>query len=384
MPIQRLPSQLINQIAAGEVIERPASVVKELLENSLDAGARRIEVDVEQGGKLRMRVRDDGCGIPRDELVLALSRHATSKIASLEDLERVTSMGFRGEALPSIGSVSRLTLTSRAAGEEQAWRVETDCGGDAGESRPAAHPPGTTVEVADLFYNTPARRKFLRTDKTELAHIEAMVRRIAMGRFDVSFRLGHNCRRVCELPAATGEDAQCRRVRQLLGSEFMDHAVHLDFEAAGLRLRGWLGLPTFSRAQADRQYFFVNGRMVRDRLVAHAVRQAYQDVLYHGRQPAYVLYLELDPKLVDVNAHPAKYEVRFREGRMVHDFLFHTVHDAVAGLRPGEHPPECLVSAGVAAGRGGVRPAPAGGQQAMGLAVGEQLAAYGALHGQLL
>jgi DNA mismatch repair protein MutL len=386
--IQTLPPQLINQIAAGEVVERPASVVKELLENSLDAGARRIEVDVEQGGKLLIRVRDDGAGIHREDLGLALRRHATSKIGTLEDLERVTSMGFRGEALPSIASVARLSLVSRTGGEGEAWKVQGD--GREGDvtMQPAAHPPGTTVEVRDLFYNTPARRKFLRTDKTEFGHVDATVRRLAMSRFDVAFTLRHNRRAVCNLSPAVEAPARDRRIAELCGNEFLQQAVRLDYEAAGLRLWGWIGLPTFSRSQQDMQYFFVNGRMVRDRLVSHAVRQGYQDVLYHGRHPAYVLYLELAPELVDVNAHPAKYEVRFRQGRMVHDFLFRTVHDALAEVRPGAHQPAPLVpDASSALGPDSVREARESGagrtpqQDAMALSVAEQVAAYGALHG---
>ncbi|MEJ2345523.1 MAG: DNA mismatch repair endonuclease MutL [Gammaproteobacteria bacterium] len=386
--IQTLPPQLINQIAAGEVIERPASVVKELLENSLDAGARRIEVDIEQGGKLLIRVRDDGAGIQRDDLGLALRRHATSKIRTLEDLERVASMGFRGEALPSIASVARLSLVSCAGGEGEAWKVEGDGREGDVSTQPAAHPPGTTVEVRDLFFNTPARRKFLRTDKTEFGHVDSTVRRLAMSRFDVAFTLRHNRRAVCNLSPASDAAAQDRRIAELCGGEFLQQAVRLDYEAAGLRLWGWIGLPTFSRSQQDMQYFFVNGRTVRDRLVSHAVRQGYQDVLYHGRHPAYVLYLELAPELVDVNAHPAKYEVRFRQGRMVHDFLFRTVHEALAEVRPGAHQPAPLApDAAAMPGDAGIQLAGESGagripqQGAMPLSVAEQVAAYGALHG---
>lgn len=383
--IRTLPSQLVNQIAAGEVIERPASVVKELVENSLDAGAARIEVDVEQGGKLLIRVRDDGVGIDKEDLPLALSRHATSKITSLEDLERVASLGFRGEALPSIGSVSRLSLTTRAANGEHAWTIAA--GGREGDMDidPAAHPPGTTIEVRDLFFNTPARRKFLRTDKTEFGHVENVLKRIAMSRFDVAFSLRHNRRAVLALGAADDDAGRDRRVAELCGGEFLAQAVRLRHEAAGLRLWGWIGLPGFSRSQQDMQYFFVNGRMVRDRLVSHAVRQSYQDVLYHGRHPAYVLYLELDPRLVDVNAHPAKYEVRFRESRLVHDFLYRTVRDALADVRPGAHAPAPLVpgaqpNGSTAAAVGGAIPPR---QQGMDLRVGEQMAAYADLHGRI-
>jgi DNA mismatch repair protein MutL len=335
MPIRFLPPQLINQIAAGEVVERPASVVKELVENALDAGARTVQIDIEQGGLRLMRIRDDGCGIAKEELPIALSRHATSKIASLEDLERVASFGFRGEALPSISSVSRLALTSRTRGERCAWRVVTDGGEADFDVQPASHPEGTTVEVRDLFYNTPARRKFLRSEKTEFQHIETLVKRLALARFEVGLGLSHNQREVLNLrPAATQADIE-RRLGLLLGEEFLTQSLAVEFEAAGMRLSGWVGLPTFSRSQTDMQFFYVNGRLVRDRLAGYAVRQAYQDVLYHGRQPVYVLYLELDPALVDVNAHPAKLEVRFRESSMVHDFLFRGLHRVLGGARPG-------------------------------------------------
>lgn len=324
--IQALPAQLINQIAAGEVVERPASVVKELVENSLDAGANRIQVDVEQGGIKLIRITDNGNGIASDELSLALSRHATSKLKMLEDLERIDSMGFRGEALPAIASVSRLTLESRAAGAQGAWSVE----GDAGEPRPSALPRGTVVTVRDLFFNTPARRKFLRTDKTEFNHLEQVVRRLALVRRDVSFALNHNGREVFAARAAADRVSHERRLSDLLGPAFLEHALYFEHAAAGLQLHGWVARPTFSRSQADMQHFYVNRRMVRDKLVTHAVRQAYQDVLYHGRHPAYVLFLQLDPALVDVNVHPTKHEVRFREGRLVHDFLFRTLHQVLA------------------------------------------------------
>ncbi|HEC15912.1 MAG TPA: DNA mismatch repair endonuclease MutL [Sedimenticola sp.] len=333
MRIHTLPSHLVNQIAAGEVVERPASVIKELVENSLDAGASRIDIEVEQGGVKLMRVRDNGRGIHREDLALALSRHATSKVASMEELERVTSMGFRGEALPSIGSVSRLTLISREAGSESGFQVAA--GGESPAApAPVAHPPGTTLEVRDLFYNTPARRKFLRTEKTEFGHIETLVKRLALARFDVAFSLKHNRREILSLPPAPGRAERERRISGLLGPAFLEHALHLEHGLAGLRLHGWVARPAFSRSQADMQYFYVNGRMVRDKLVTHAVRQAFQDVLYHGRHPAYVLYLELDPLLVDVNVHPTKQEVRFREGRLVHDFIFRTLHQALAEDRP--------------------------------------------------
>ncbi len=332
MRIQLLPPQLVNQIAAGEVVERPAAVVKELLENSLDAGARTIEIDIEQGGVRRVRVRDDGAGIHKDDLPLALCRHATSKIRSLEDLEQVLSLGFRGEALPSISSVSRLELSSRREADSHGWRVTGE--GDASSTpEPTAHPVGTTVEVRDLFFNVPARRNFLRTEQTEFGHIEELVKRIALSRFEVGFTLRHNQRVVHGLrPLEPGEYAQ--RVAALYGAAFMEQALPVEAAAVGLRLWGWVGLPAFSRGQADLQFFYVNGRMVRDKLVSHAIRQAYQDVLYHGRHPAYVLYLELPPAQVDVNVHPTKHEVRFRQGRLVHDFLFRSLHHALAQVSP--------------------------------------------------
>ncbi|HHC72068.1 MAG TPA: DNA mismatch repair endonuclease MutL [Thiotrichales bacterium] len=381
MTIRRLPPLLINQIAAGEVVERPASVAKELLENALDAGARRIVVEVEQGGKGLIRVRDDGCGIPKEELPLALARHATSKIASLEDLEQVATMGFRGEALPSIGSVSRLLLTSRARGAEHGWRIAASGGEpDPADLEPAAHPQGTTVEVRDLFYNTPARRKFLRAERTEFSHLEGVVRRIAMSRFSCGFTLTHNRRTLFNLPPAEEESARLQRLAKLFGEPFMEAALALAFEHAGLSLTGWIAEPLFSRSQPDMQHFFVNGRMVRDRLVGHALRRAYADVLHHDRHPAWVLYLEMDPRLVDVNAHPAKTEVRFREARLVYDFLHRAVRDALAAVRPGERstpapPAPSPVSAPV--GEGGYS-SPA--QRPMGLPVAEQVRLYGDLH----
>lgn len=324
--IRALPEHLVNQIAAGEVVERPASVVKELLENSLDAGAEQLRIEIEQGGVKLIRVTDNGGGIPADELPLALSRHATSKLAALEDLDQIASMGFRGEALPAIASVSRLTLASRAAGARQAAEIgEVD-----GPVRPAALPIGTQVTVRDLFFNTPARRKFLRTDKTEFAHIEQVVKRLALVQPDVGFMLTHNGREVVKAPPACDRLGHERRLADLLGPAFVESALFFEHEAAGLRLSGWVARPTFSRSQADMQHFYVNRRMVRDKLVGHAIRQAYQDVLYQGRQPAYVLFLELAPTLVDVNVHPTKHEVRFREGRLVHDFLFRTLHEVLA------------------------------------------------------
>jgi len=335
MRIHSLPTQLVNQIAAGEVVERPSSVVKELVENCFDAGATQINVDIEQGGARLIKIRDDGCGIDKEDLPLALSRHATSKIASLDDLEHVASMGFRGEALASISSVARLALISRTAENSCAWRVSADGSEQFLDPQPDPHPLGTTIEVRDLFYNTPARRKFLKTEKTEFAHIETLMQRLALSRFDIGFSLSHNQREVFNLRPAALEADQLERVAGICGSGFVENAVAIDFESSGLTLKGWVGLPTFSRSQQDMQFFYVNGRLIKDKLVAHAVKQAYQDVLYQGRHPVFVLYLSLDPGLVDVNAHPAKLEVRFREGRLVHDFLFSALHRSLADVRPG-------------------------------------------------
>ena len=334
--IELLSPRLANQIAAGEVVERPASVIKELLENSLDSGARRIDVDVEQGGVKLLKVRDDGSGIASDDLPLALARHATSKIRDLEDLERVMSLGFRGEALASISSVARLTLTSRTRDAQQAWQVETEGRDMAPRVQPAAHPVGTSVEVRDLFFNTPARRKFLKTEKTEFDHLQEVIRRLALARFDVGFHLRHNGKSILSLHEAPDDQSRARRVGAICGPGFLEQALPIEIERNGLRLWGWVGLPTFSRSQADLQYFFVNGRAVRDKLVAHAVRQAYRDVLFNGRHPTFVLFLELDPTGVDVNVHPTKHEVRFRDGRMVHDFLYGTLHRALADVRPDD------------------------------------------------
>ncbi|WP_027874124.1 DNA mismatch repair endonuclease MutL [Spongiibacter marinus] len=332
--IRLLDPRLANQIAAGEVVERPASVVKELVENSLDAGARRIDLEVEDGGVKLIRVRDDGSGIAKDDLPLALSRHATSKIAELSDLESVASLGFRGEALASISSVSRLCLSSATEDAESAWAARSEGRDMSAVLEPVAHPRGTTVEVRDLFFNTPARRKFLRTEKTEFGHLDEVMKRQALGRFDVGFSLRHNGRAVHSLKPAASQLEQERRLAAVCGPAFMENALFIDRSAIGLRLWGWVALPGFSRSQADLQHFYVNGRYIRDRLVAHAVRQAYRDVLFHGRHPAFVLYLELDPALVDVNVHPTKHEVRFRDGRSVHDFIFRTLHKTLADVRP--------------------------------------------------
>lgn len=335
--IHVLDPRLANQIAAGEVVERPSSVTKELIENAIDAGSQRIEVDIEQGGARLIKVRDDGVGIGEEDLPLALARHATSKIGSLEDLEGVSSLGFRGEALASISSVSRLELISNAEEDPRhGWRVVAEGRGMEARVTPAPHPRGTSVGVRDLFFNTPARRKFLRTEKTEFAHVEEAFRRQALSRYDIAWVLRHNQKVIHQLPAGHSAAARERRIASLLGKNFIEHARYIEREAGGLRLSGWVGLPTHSRSQADQQYFFVNGRVVRDRLVAHAVRQAYRDVLFNGRHPVFVLYLELDPDVVDVNVHPTKHEVRFRDGRMVHDFLYSSLHHCLASAKPAE------------------------------------------------
>lgn len=334
--IQILSAQLANQIAAGEVVERPASVLKELCENSLDAGATRIEVDIEQGGSKLIKVRDDGCGISEEQLPLALSRHATSKISQLEDLEAVSTLGFRGEALASIASVSRLSLTSNS-GDGSGWMATSEGRDMAVEMKPAAHPKGTSVEVRDLFFNTPARRKFLRTENTEYKRIDDSLKKLALSHMGVSFTLKHNQKIQFTLPVAEDQLEQEKRVADLCGPLFMQQALFLDDRRSGLRLWGWIGLPTFSRSQADLQYFFVNGRSIRDKVVTHAIRQAYQDVLYHGRHPAYVLFLEISPTDVDVNVHPTKHEVRFRDSGSVHTFVSSTLQRALASDRPQDH-----------------------------------------------
>jgi len=334
MPIQQLPGHLVNQIAAGEVVERPSSVVKELVENSLDAGARSISIDIIAGGAKLIRVRDDGAGIPKDEIGLALSRHATSKISSLEDLEEVASLGFRGEALPSVASVARLGLTTCTGGA--AWTVEAD-NGVIGEPAPAAHPIGTTVEVHDLFYNTPARKKFLRTERTEFNHIDKWIRRLALARPDVAFAVSHNRRAVLNLKVANEADEILDRIGKLCGDAFASQTLFIDRESDDIALSGWIGLPTFNRSQADLQYWFVNGRSITDKTLSHAVRHAYRDVLFHGRYPAYVLFLSMNPATVDANAHPAKHEVRFRNGRQVHGIVSQAIEFALRDTRPGGH-----------------------------------------------
>jgi len=327
--IRVLPSELIDQIAAGEVVERPAAVVKELIENSLDAGASRIDLEIEAGGTRLIRVTDNGKGIAADELTLAMSRHATSKISSLDDLEALATLGFRGEALPSIGSVARLKLTSRAADAPQAWSLVCD-GGAIGEPKPAALGVGTTVEVRELFFNTPARRKFLRSERTEYSHLDDVVKSLALARPDVAFSLKHDQKGQFSLPVATDRAAREARIAALCGDELLEHATWFERAVEGMSLEGWVAAPTFSRAQPDLQFTFVNGRFVRDKLLKHAIRHAYRDVLYQARHPACVLFLTIDPRRVDVNAHPAKLEIRFRDSRSVHDFVFRTIESVLA------------------------------------------------------
>lgn len=335
MKIHKLSAQLSNQIAAGEVIERPASVVKELIENSIDAGSTEIHIDIEQGGAKLIRIRDNGCGIDKEDLVLALDRHATSKLLQVEDLAAIHTLGFRGEALASISSVSRLELSSKATGADQAWKVSAE-GVTNPNLEPSAQPIGTSITIRDLFFNTPARKKFLKSERVEFNHIESLIKRIALSHFHISFSLTHNGKQCFNAIAAKSIKQQERRVAEICGKAFIEHAVTVEFEADDLKLYGWLAQPTFSRSQADLQYFYVNQRAVKDKLVTHAVRQAYADVLYNKRHPAYVLFLDLDPHYVDVNAHPTKHEVRFREGRMVHDFIFRSLYKAIAQIRPEE------------------------------------------------
>ncbi|MBB3167244.1 DNA mismatch repair endonuclease MutL [Simiduia aestuariiviva] len=396
--IKLLSPRLANQIAAGEVVERPASVIKELLENSIDAGATRLDVEADEGGVKLMRVRDNGKGISRDDLPLALSRHATSKIYELDDLEAVATLGFRGEALASISSVSRLLITANPTDDvSQGWSARSEGRDMETELMPAPHPRGTSVEVRDLFFNTPARRKFLRTEKTEFNRLEDVVKRLALSHFDVAFSLTHNGRALHQWRAASTRVECERRVGQICGAAFMENALYVEVERAGLKLWGWVALPAFSRSQADLQHFYVNGRAIKDKLVTHAVRQAYQDVLFHGRHPAYVLYLELDPATVDVNVHPTKHEVRFRDSRLVHDFLFRTLHHALADVRPQDQ----LEKTAIEPATSGATAGEFGPQSSLGLAVpssrmqasqpfapgmsnpgqvGEQLQHYGALH----
>ncbi len=398
--IHVLSTHLANQIAAGEVVERPLSVVKELVENSLDAQATAIDVEVEQGGIRLIRIRDNGCGIHEADLALALKRHATSKIKTSDDLHRVQSLGFRGEALPSIASIARVTLRSLYEGAARACQVKSDGSDDISAPEPAAHPQGTTVEVRDLFFNTPGRRKFLKAEKTEFSHIETSLKRIALSRFDVAFSLSHNQRPVFNLPRADSQEQQLKRVAQICGQSFVDHALQIDFAAGSLRLWGWTGLPAFSRSQADMQYFYVNGRADKDKVVSHAVRQAYQDVLFHGRHPVYVLYLEIEPALVDVNVHPTKHEVRFRDSRSVHEFIYRIVHDTIAGVSPADHQSPYInlqqdahsITESVSRGDSGYAARASSpfisrssdAQQSMPLKVKEQLADYAALYGRIV
>jgi len=338
-PITRLDDRLINQIAAGEVIERPASLLKELLENSLDASADRIEVAVERGGMKRIAVSDNGFGIAKNELDLALSRHATSKLNKFEDLYQINSLGFRGEALPSIAAVSKLQIRSKTADADAAYEVQCHGGHTLGEPAPAARETGTTIEVTDLFYNTPARRKFLRAESTEYKHIDQNIRKLALSRFDVSFRLSHNDKLFIDCPVAASEAEKTERIAKICGREFADNSLVFSTEQSGIALHGWLGLPTFSRSQRDLQYFYVNGRAIKDPLIAHAVKRAYADVLYSGRHPAFVLYMSISPDAVDVNVHPAKTEVRFKDTREVHDFIYRALNRVIADLRPGDSIP---------------------------------------------
>lgn len=321
--IHALDPRLINQIAAGEIIERPASMLKELVENALDAGATIIDIEVENAGVKRLKITDNGHGILKADLVMALSRHATSKIENLTDLEQIATLGFRGEALPSIASVTRMTIKSRELKADQAWMVASDGNNKATEPQPVAHPIGTSIETRDLFYNTPARRKFLRTDNTEFKHLDQVVRRMALSRFDVAFKLQHNGRVVLHLPSVPADDP--RRLKMVCGDNVPENSLYFDEQRDDMRLSGWAGLPSFSRSQADMQYFFLNGRLIRDKTIVHAVRHGYRDVLFHGRHPIYVLYLEMDPAGVDVNVHPTKHEVRFRDSRRVHGFVFRSI-----------------------------------------------------------
>ena len=376
MNIRQLPEVLINQIAAGEVVERPASVVKELVENALDAGAQRIDIDLEEGGVRLIRIRDDGGGIAPEQLPLAVSRHATSKIASIDDLESVATLGFRGEALPSVASVSRFRLVSRARDAQHGAELRID-GGTLSEVAPQAHPQGTTVEVRDLFYNVPARRKFLRAERTELAHIEDWLRTLALARPDVELRVTHNGK-PSRRWKGEGDPLSELRLHEALGEDFARNVLRVEHSAAGMRLHGWIAQPAYNRASTDQQYLYVNGRSVRDRNVAHAVRQAYSDVLFHGRHPAYVLFLELDPRGVDVNVHPAKHEVRFRESRLVHEFVYRALHEALAETRAGNGQAVSGANTGAAAQAWPLSQAPQ--QQPMGLRVSDTPAAYAALY----
>jgi DNA mismatch repair protein MutL len=387
MSIKQLPPHLINQIAAGEVVERPASAIKELLENALDAGATQIDIDIEQGGVKRIRIRDNGRGIPKEELPLALSRHATSKIASLDDLENVLSFGFRGEALPSIASISRLTLSSKCQNSDEAWQLQGNGQEQFDEPEPCSHSTGTTVDVRDLFFNVPARRKFLKTEKTEFRHLEDVVKKVALSRFETGFTLRHNQKPVLNLRPASSIEMAERRVAEICGPAFTEQSIRVEHEGADLKLTGWIGLPTFSRSQSDLQFFYVNHRIVKDRVVTHAIRQSYQDVLYHGRHPAYVLYLDIDPTKVDVNAHPTKHEVRFRESSLVHGFMYRSLHKTLADFRPKdqlvgseEARPNELLNKAVSL-QDSLRYSSMTDQQSLNIPVKEQVDFYKRLHG---
>ncbi len=334
MNIKILPNQLIDQIAAGEVVERPASVVKELVENALDAGATTIDVEIQTGGKKRIKVTDNGAGIREDELHMALQRHATSKIQSLDDLESLLSMGFRGEALPSIASVSRFEIISRHQDADMAYQISAH-GGQIEGPMPAAHPIGTTIIVSDLFFNTPARRRFMKTDQTEYLRIDDLIKRVSLSRFDVTFRLSHNGKMIRNAQGGDSEVLRHQRINQLCGKDFIENAIFIEQQRGNLKMSGWVAKPSWNRAQPDRQFFYINNRMIKDKLVGHAIRQAYQDVLFHGRFPAFVLYLDIDPELVDVNVHPTKHEVRFRDSKLVHDFIFGSIHSSLAETRVG-------------------------------------------------
>ena len=380
MKIQCLPEVLINQIAAGEVVERPFSVVKELVENALDAGSSKVDIELEEGGIRLIRIRDNGSGISAGDLPIAVQRHATSKISSLDDLECVATLGFRGEALPSIASVSRFTIRSRTPDQAHGAKLSID-GGKVGEVQPDAHPEGSSIEVRDLFYNVPARRKFLKTERTELAHAEEWLRSLALAKPSVELSIRHNGKELKRYKPVSSPKARIERVSQVLGADFAAQCLAVDLEHNGMRLSGWIGLPTASRSSADQQYFFVNGRAVRDKTVAHAVKQAYADVLFHGRYPAYVLFMELDPRRVDVNVHPAKHEVRFRDGRSVHDFIYRSLHGAMSETRAGAVEARAALSQSFPVDSAWPMPYAAASQSAMSLPVLESMAHYQTLYG---
>lgn len=374
MRIHLLDSVLSNQIAAGEVIERPASVVKELIENSLDANATKITTDIVEGGQSLICVSDNGVGIYHDDLSLALMRHATSKIHTYDDLMRVTSLGFRGEALASIASVSRMKMISATKEMNHGFYIKNNLDGTIDTPAPIAHPIGTTVEVADLFYQTPARRKFLRAERTEFLHIETMMHRLALARCDVAFQLSHNQKEIFSFSSAVTLEDQEKRVAHIFGNEFMSHALHIMYESHALKLTGWIAEPRFSRAQSDLQMIYINGRFVRDKLISHAIREAYHDVLFHGRYPAFLLYLDVDPLAVDVNVHPTKQEVRFKDSQTIFAFVKRGVQEALKNIRPAAivHSNStdcCEVQANFPD------------QQSMSFKVTEQMKSYHALHG---